>query len=370
MSNKINWYNFSFWGNEKQYVNEALDSTWISGGTYIEKFENALCEKMKLPNAFVVANGTAALHLAFLTIGIQPGDEVIVPSFGFLAAANVLKLMEATPVFVDIDENNWCLDSNLIQKSVTKKTKAIVIIHNYGIIADMLRIKQIAADNNIVLVEDCAESIFSKYDNKYCGQFGDISTFSFHATKTIATGEGGMVCCRNEELTDKLKLIRSHGLRRKKKHYWHEYFGHNFRLSNILAAIGFGQLEHADEIIEAKQRIWDRYKINLQDNSMLKFQQIPEMCNPIVWAIAVWIDVEKNGKTRDEILTALSKKGIECRPGFYTAWQLPIYEGQSEVNFEVANRIASNIIVLPSYPKMTDGEIDFVSEALVKIVSE
>ena len=174
MDQKIDWYNFSFWGNEKQYVNEALDSTWLSGGAYLEQFEKSLALKLKLPNAFVVSNGTAALQLAFLTIGIQPGDEVIVPAFGFMAAANVLKLMHAIPVFADVDKSHWCMTAESIATKITNKTKAIVVIHNYGVIADINAIKDLSISKGLYLIEDCAESIFSKFEGKYCGSFGDI----------------------------------------------------------------------------------------------------------------------------------------------------------------------------------------------------
>jgi perosamine synthetase len=367
MNQIFEWYNFSFWGQEKLYVNEALDSTWLSGGEYLEKFESALSSKLKLPNAFLVSNGTAALQLAFLTIGIEPGDEVIIPAFGFMAAANVLKLMNATPVFVDIDKEHWSLSADSIARKITSKTKAIVVIHNYGIVAEIEEIQQLAKSNNIFLIEDCAESIFSKFNSGFAGSFGDLSTFSFHATKTISTGEGGMVTCRNEVLSDKLKLIRSHGLKREKKHYWHEYYGNNFRLSNILAAIGFGQLEESDEIISNKDRVYQMYFNQLKSVSNIKFQKIPSECTPVVWAIAISIDT--NIYNRDLVLDKLKSNGIECRPGFYTPDQLPIYNKGSLVeNYPIANQVAQSVIVLPSYPKLSNENIVEICDTLKAIV--
>jgi|688.fasta_scaffold04394_21 perosamine synthetase len=369
MDQKIDWYSFSFWGDEKKYVNDALDSTWLSGGGYLEKFEKTLASKLELPNAFVVANGTAALQLAFLVIGIQPGDEVIVPAFGFMAAANVLKLMHATPVFADIDKDHWGMTTETISAKITDKTKAIVVIHNYGVVADMEAIKNLSMSKGLYLIEDCAESIFSKFNGKYCGLFGDLSTFSFHATKTIATGEGGMVSCKNEVLADRLKLIRSHGLKREKKHYWHEYYGNNFRLSNILAAIGLGQLEKAEEIIANKFRVFNKFKEGLGAESRIKFQAIPSECEPVIWAIA--ISVHHLSFDRDNIMEKLIQNGIECRPGFYTSDQLDLYNnGNVENNFPIANAIAASVIVLPSYPKLLDVEIDRICEILKSILSQ
>lgn len=368
MDNKIDWYSFSFWGDEKKYVNDALDSTWLSGGGYLEKFEKSLASSLALPNAFVVANGTAALQLAFLVIDLKPGDEVIVPAFGFMAAANVLKLMNATPVFADIDKNHWGITSETIASKITEKTKAIIVIHNYGVVADMEAIKNLSVSKGLYLIEDCAESIFSKYNGKYCGSFGDLSTFSFHATKTIATGEGGMVSCKSEILADKLKLIRSHGLRREKKHYWHEYYGNNFRLSNILAAIGLGQLEKAEEIIENKYRVVSRFKNQLGENNRIKFQEIPSECEPVIWAIA--ISLHNLTISRDKVMDDLKLMGIESRPGFYTPDQLDLYNnGFPKDNFPVANTISSSVIVLPSYPKLLDEEIDTICEILEDIIS-
>ena len=369
MDQKIDWYNFSFWGNEKQYVNEALDSTWLSGGAYLEQFEKSLALKLKLPNAFVVSNGTAALQLAFLTIGIQPGDEVIVPAFGFMAAANVLKLMHAIPVFADVDKSHWCMTAESIATKITNKTKAIVVIHNYGVIADINAIKDLSISKGLYLIEDCAESIFSKFEGKYCGSFGDLSTFSFHATKTISTGEGGMITCKNEQLADKLKLIRSHGLRRKKKHYWHEYYGNNFRLSNILAAIGLAQLEKSEEIIQNKHRIFNNFKNELGNESRIIFQGIPKECEPIIWAIAFSLNIKS--LDRDKLMKNLSDNGIECRPGFYTPDQLDIYNNASSGNnFNNANKISASVLVLPSYPKLTDLEIHKICNILKNNISE
>ena len=370
MKNMISWFDFSFWGNEKSYVNEALDSTWVSGGTYIEKFEKELEKKLNLPNAFVVSNGTAALQLAFLTIELHPGDEVIVPAYGFMAAANVLKLMNVTPVFVDVDEYHWCISSAKIKNKITNKTKAIVVIHNYGVIAEINEIAEIARNNNLYLIEDCAEATFSKYNNKYCGTFGDLSTFSFHATKTISTGEGGMVSCKDPILADRLKLIRSHGLRRDKVHYWHEYFGNNFRMSNILAAIGFGQLEMISDILVEKSRVLSRYKSNLSDISGIHLQGYHKETNPVIWAVAIYINPDRFQISRDDVMRKMGDIGIECRPGFYTPNQLDIYKNLSTSVNVIANKLAENIIVLPSSPRLKDSQIDFITESLIKIIKD
>lgn len=363
----INWFDFSYWGNEKQYVLNALNSTWISGGEYVERFEHQLKVDLNLDNVITVCNGTAALQLAFIGANIQPNDEVIVPAFGFMAAANILKLMNAKPVFVDVDFNTWNLNSNKIIFKITSRTKAIVVIHNYGIVTEIEKIQRIAKENNLLLIEDCAEAIFSKYNDKFCGSFGDISTFSFHATKTISTGEGGMISCKDDNLYNKLKMIRSHGLRRETVHYWHEYYGNNFRMSNVLAAIGLGQLEKKKIIIKQKQRVYERYKNNLKNIPTVIFQQHPLNSNPVYWVVAVYINSSKF--SRDNIMKNLLNDGIECRPGFYTPDQLPIYQNEIKIPNLIANDLAKNIIVFPSYPSLKNDKIDFICNSFLKCFS-
>ena len=367
---RINWYEFSFWGDEKKYVNDALDSTWISGGAYIERFEKELKRVLDLDHVLVVSNGTAALQLALLGIGIKPGDEVIVPAFGFLAVANLLKQMHAEPVFADVDPYDWCLDPAGIESCITDRTRAIAIIHNYGVMAKLNEVQQIARKHGLLIVEDAAEAIFSRYDDKYCGSFGDVSTFSFHATKTIATGEGGMVSCKSDDLFDKLKLIRSHGLRREKKHYWHEDYGNNFRMSNIMAAIGLAQFEKREDIQREKKRVLKRYKDKLSALPGVRFQQYPANSDPLIWVVAIYLDPENIKVDRDNLMERLQSFGIECRPGFYTPDQLEIYRDNRKHPNAIANRLASNIIVLPSYPRMTSEQIDYVCEVFKKELSD
>lgn len=364
VNEKINWSDFSLWGKERQYVDAVLESTWLSGGEYVSRFEQLLMQELELPNAFAVANGTVAIQLAYHVLDIEPGDEVIVPAFGFMAAANVLKLLRGVPVFADIDRTTWCMDVADLERKVGPRTKAILVIHNYGVVANMPAVQAVAHRHGLFLIEDCAESIFSRYQGRYGGTFGDISTFSFHATKTIATGEGGMVSCRDPERCDRLKLIRSHGLRREKKHYWHEYFGNNFRLSNVLAAIGLAQLEQREAIVAAKARVLARYHSNLTTQPRVRFQPVPEHSQPVIWAIAVQLDLAGRGETRDEIIDLLGQQGIECRPGFYTPEQLDLYRTGNSAIHPVANQVAATTLVLPSSPRLADEQIDLICAAL------
>ncbi|MBW7835269.1 MAG: DegT/DnrJ/EryC1/StrS family aminotransferase [Sphingomonadales bacterium] len=368
-SQRIPWSEFSQWGHERSYVLDALDSTWVSGGVYNKRLEEAFENNLHLPHVLTVSNGTSALQLAFLGLGIKPGDEVIVPGFGFMAAANVLLQMNALPVFADVSKENWCLDPTILPGLVSSKTKAIVAIHNYGVAENIDAFTSFARNHNLILIEDCAESIFTKYRGQYCGTFGDVSTFSLHATKTISSGEGGVVGCSDLHLFNKMRLIRSHGLGREQVHYWHEQYGNNFRLSNVLAAIGLAQLEMHEKIIHEKQRVYRHYVKNLSDVKNITFQGYSKNCDPVIWAIAIKINFSGLNITRDGLLEHLLGSGIECRPGFYTPEQMPLYKKYCTSTLDVANKIASHVIVLPSHASLQNAQIDYICEKLVTAIS-
>ena len=221
MSNKfIPWASTHYWGNEQNYVVDALKSTWISGGSYVEKLETEFAKFCDSPYAVTSSNGTTAIQLAYLAIDIKPGDEIIVPGFGFMAAANVALNMGAKPVFCEVDYDTWCMTDKSIESCVTSKTKAIVPIHTYGNVCDMDKLLEIAHQYNIPVIEDAAEAIGSEYKGKVAGTLGKLGTYSFHATKTITTGEGGAIVTDNLELSNKMKLYRSHGMSTRR--YWHD----------------------------------------------------------------------------------------------------------------------------------------------------
>jgi perosamine synthetase len=209
-----------------------------------------------------VANGTAALHVAYLALGIRAGDEIIVPGFGFLAAANIALHMSARPVFCEVDPRTWCMRAEDIAPLLTARTRAIIAVHTYGNVCNMDGILELAGAHKIPVIEDVAEAFPSRYRNQLAGTMGTIGTFSFQATKTITTGEGGMVTTEESGLHERMVLYRNHGLLRK-RHYWHEVPGHNFRLTNLQAALGCAQLERLDAIIVERHRVNDRYRKHL-----------------------------------------------------------------------------------------------------------
>lgn len=364
MYNTIPWAKPDYWGNEIEYVNKALQSTWISGGAYVDQLEKEFNSILNKKHVLAVSNGTTAIHLAFLGLDIKPGDEIIVPGFCFLAAANIALLVGAKPVFVEVDKDTWCIDLNDLEKKITNKTKAIVPVHTYGNVCDMDAIMMIANKNGIPVIEDCAESLFSKYKGKQSGSFGLINTFSFQATKTITTGEGGLVVTDNDAIAEKMRLYRSHGMNRQKIIYWHELPGHNFRLTNLQAALGVAQLEKADEIIKERKRVYGTYCKLLKDIDGIHFQKINNGIEPLIWAIALKVDEKHFPEGRDTVMKKLGEAGIETRPGFYASSMLPIYEKHS---LPACEDISKNVISLPSFPTLTDEQIVFICNALIKL---
>jgi len=358
----IPWAKPSFWGNEVKYVTEALESTWISGGSYLDKLEEIFHVQFNKKHVLACSNGTAAIHLAYLGLDLKPGDEIIVPGFAFMAAANIALHMGLKPVFAEVDPDTWCLCPKKLADYITPHTKAIVPVHTYGNVCEMDMIMQIANRHGIPVVEDCAESLYSKYNNSYSGVFGKVSTFSFHATKTITTGEGGMVITDSDEIGRKMTLYRSHGMDRGKKFYWHELPGHNFRLTNLQAAIGIAQLEKSDLMLAERKRVSSIYIDRLSSMPGIKLQKFNTNVNPVIWAIAMELDQDLFPQGRDRVIEQMKEAGIETRPGFYASSFLDIYSSHS---LPICENISRSVISLPTYPTLEESEIHFICDQLL-----
>ena len=250
-------------GNEKKYVLECLESTWISSkGKFINEFETRFAEYLGIKYAASVSNGTVALHVALLALGIGKGDEVIVPTFTYIASVNSITYTGATPVFVDSDPTSWQMSLEDTRNKISKKTKAILAVHLYGHPCEIQALRDLANKEKLFLMEDTAEALGSEYDRRKAGTFGDISTFSFFGNKTITTGEGGMVVTNDKALYEKCVHIKGQGLA-KNAEDWHDIIGYNYRMTNICAAIGLAQLEKINDIILIKRQYANWYKENL-----------------------------------------------------------------------------------------------------------
>ena len=360
----IPWAQPELFGKERQYVLEALDSTWISEGSFVKQLELRFQELYKTPYISAVTNGTAAIHLALLACDIKPGDEVIVPAYGFLAAVNILKIMNIDIIFCDIDLKTWSLDNCLLEKLINSNTKAIITIHNYGNVAGLSELKKISKKHGLYLIEDCAEAFPCYYAGHLAGSFGDIATFSFQSTKNVTSGEGGLVRCGSKNLFEKVELIKSHGMDRKVQ-YWHLMPGLNYRLTNVQAAIATAQLEQIELIKRKKDHIYKFYKEKLSKFNGIIFQDIEDCCVPTIWATAIRLKKIKNKSQSVEVVSLMKEAGIECRIGFWEASKMSYLNYPTCKNAKV---ISKQTIVLPISTKLTDKDLEYITSNLLKIL--
>lgn len=347
-------------GREKQYVDQCLDSSWISSkGEFVTRFENEFAAYLNINHATTVSNGTVALHIALMALGIGPGDEVIVPTLTYIASVNAIAYVGATPVFVDSEEGSWNVDPNWIVSRISPKTKAILAVHLYGAPCDMDQISGICMRNGLFLIEDVAEAFGSKYRGQYAGSFGDISTFSFFGNKTITTGEGGMVVSNQRALIDRVAYLKSQAISPARE-YWHDEIGFNFRMTNICAAIGVAQLEQADKILQKKRELAAWYQADLAETSLI-FQAGSQDTLNSYWMVSV---LAKNAMERDRIRQHLKDAGIETRPLFYPAHTMPAFKTNDF--YPVAESLSSRGLNLPSYPSLTREQVAYISSKVVE----
>ena len=342
-------------GNEKKYVNECIDSTWISSkGKFLGQFEDNFAKFIGVDYATSVCNGTVAVHLALIALGIGQGDEVIVPTFTYIASANPVLVVNAKPVFVDSLPDTWQMDPKDIEAKITPKTKAIIVVHLYGHPCDMDEILKIAQKHNLYVIEDCAEAIGSKYKGKTVGSFGDIGCFSFFGNKTITCGEGGMVVTNDPTLSDRLKRYKNQG-NAKYREYWNDILGFNYRMTNIQAAIGLAQLEQVETFISAKRQIAKWYIENLKELP-LKFNVEHRDVFHTYWMVSCLVE---KADIRDKLREHLKINGIETRPTFYPIHTMPVYVHEFSKH-KVAEDIALRGINLPSYPTLTQDDVKYI----------
>lgn len=352
MEIKIPVYKPSLAGNEKKYVNECLDSSWISSkGKFISQFENTFAEYIGIKYAASVSNGTLAIHDALLALGIKEGDEVIVPTFTYIASVNPIAYTGATPVFVDSLRDTWQIDPADIERKITARTRAIMVVHLYGHPCDMDQIMAIAHKHQLFVIEDCAEAFGSKYKGQFVGTFGDIAAFSFFGNKTITTGEGGMVATNDRTLHERAVHFKGQGLA-KYREYWHDTIGYNYRMTNICAAIGLAQIERADEIIKKKRQIADLYRKYLAAYPVKMLLESKDVFDTY-WMICILVE---QSDIRDNLRAHLMDHGIETRPTFYPIHSMPMY-AHNFYRLPVAEDISWRGINLPSYPDLSEDDI-------------
>jgi perosamine synthetase len=352
-------------GNERRYVLDCIDSSWISSlGVYIERFEQEMCAAMGTRYALGVCNGSTALHLALHSLGIGPGDEVIVPTFTYIASVNAIAQTGATPVLAECRASDWLLDPVDVAARITPRTKAILPVHLYGLACDMPRLRALADRHGLAIVEDCAEALGTTLHGQHVGTFGDVGTFSFFGNKTITTGEGGMVITQDEALAARMRIARGQGQSLTRR-YWHEKLGFNYRMTNIVAAIGLAQIERLEAILARKREIGLQYRDGLS-GLPVSFAQPGEGVAMSEWLVTVLLPT---GMDRERFMASMSAQRVDTRPVFYCANEMPMYNHTGE-RFPVAENIAARGVSLPSYPALTDQDIQRVVQAAADAFGE
>lgn len=352
-------------GREREYLLDAFDSSWISSqGAYLDKFETAVADFIGTPHAASVSNGTVALHLALHCLGIGPGDEVIVPSFTYIASVNAIVQTGALPVFAESRRDNWLLDVDHAESLITPRTKAIMPVHLYSSICEMDHLVQIADKHGIDIIEDCAESLGAFYKGKHAGTFGKVSTFSFFGNKTATTGEGGMVITSDPQLHRRMVTVKGQG-QDPTRRYWHTELGFNYRMTNLAAAIGLAQVERLQDTIERKREIARQYAERLPSNTGLVFQAKSADVITAEWLVSVLVPSDVN---RDEVMKIMAEAGVETRPVFHCAHKMPPHL-REHLSLPVAEEISARGISLPSYPKLSNEQVAFVANALVEAMN-
>lgn len=360
-------------GREAEYVSECLRSGWISSsGPFIDAFEDAWASYCGRRFGIAVANGTVALQLAVASLGIGPGDEVIIPTFTIISCALAVLYSGATPVLVDADADTWCMDIDQVEAKVTSRTRAIMPVHIYGHPVDMAPIELLADRYGLAIIEDAAEAHGAGYRSQVgglevwrrCGSFGDLSCFSFYANKLVTTGEGGMVLTDDEAQARHLRSLRNLAFTPERR-FLHRELGFNYRLTNLQAAIGLAQVERISETVDRKREIGLRYAAALSSMPSVRLQTQRPWARSVYWMNGLVVE-PSSGLTAHSVSDQLLASGIETRPFFLGMHRQPALLDRGyfdEETFPVADEIASQGLYLPSGLTLTDADIDRVIEA-------
>lgn len=349
---------------ELEYVVDCLESTWISSaGKYVDRFEQAYADVAGTKHAIACSNGTVALHLALVALGLRPGDEVLVPTLTFVACANSVVYCGGKPVFVDVDRDIWSIDASKLEAQITVKTRGIIAVHLRGHPADMDAIVGIARRHGLFVVEDAAQSHGAQMRGKPVGSLGDVATFSFYGNKMITTGEGGMITTDDDNLAKQIRLLKNQGMT-KEHRYWHPVVGYNYRLTNLQAAIGVAQLERLAELLARHREVASWYKEELTDVRGLWWQREKEWARHAWWQFVVIVE-DEFGADRDALIARLQANGVDARRLYYPMHQQPIYEESARGRkYPVADYLAARGVCLPTWSGLKREDVHYVCEQL------
>ena len=358
-------------GNELPYLEECIRTGWISSeGPFIEKFESAMASKSGRKYGIAVTNGSAALEAAVTALGIGPGDEVILPSFTIISCAAALVRTGALPVLVDACPQTWNMNTDLIRARLTARTKAIMVVHIYGMTTDMDPILQLAAENGLKVIEDAAEVHGQTYRERPCGSFGDLSIFSFYPNKHITTGEGGMIVTDDPTLAERCKSLRNLCFK-KGRRFVHDELGWNLRMTNLQAALGLAQLERLDQFVLIKRRMGAIYRERLSGFPEFELQaERTSYSENIYWVFGVVL-AHTVAFDAEEAARQLNKKGIGTRPFFWPMHEQPVFRKMGLFHDEshpVSERIARRGFYLPSGLALSEAQVHRAADALIEVV--
>ncbi len=354
---------------EIKVVEDCMRNGWYNY-EYVERFQKEFAVYHDRRFALMTPNCTHAIHLLLTGLGIKPGDEVIMPEMTWIASGAGITYVGATPVFCDIDPVHWCMDPDALERSITPRTKAIIVVDIYGNMPNWDRLSEIAARHGIPIVDDSAEALGSTYKGVRAGKFGIGSVFSFHRTKTVATGEGGMLLLDDEKLYERCKFLRDHGRKDDGPAYFNYEVTYKYMPFNLQAAMGYAQFQRLDELVAKKRWIFEGYKERLADIEDIAFNPEPEQGFNSVWITGLLLG-KSHRMTKLEFIAAMKKLDAPARPFFYPLSSLPAYPGQEAVykpRNPVAYEVCSRGVNLPGALILEEKHIDFVSEAVRKVL--
>jgi perosamine synthetase len=360
---------------EIDYVAQAVDTAWYGNANlFQQRFEAAFAAYIGRRFAIALPSCTSAIHLALLAIGVGGDDEVIVPDATWIATSAPISYVGATPVFADIDRRTWCLSLPSLEQAITPRTRVVLPVNLYGGMPDYDRILEAAARKRIVVIEDAAESVGSLYGGKKAGSFGLASVFSFHGSKTLTTGEGGMLLTDDEALYERCRMLADHGRRKGDRAFWNAEIGQKYKMSGLQAALGLAQLERVDELVARKREIFGWYQSALDRASGITLNAEPDGTTNSVWMVTAVMDAAL-GWRKEDLADALAAAGIDTRPFFYPLSSLPAYADSPQVAVAakrnlVAYDISPRAINLPSALSLTEDQVGFVCDRLTRLASK
>lgn len=360
-------------GNESKYVLEAIESGWISSeGPFVQQFERGMADLVGRKHAIAVCNGSVALELAVAALDLGPGDEVILPSFTIISCAAPIVRAGATPVLVDADSRTWNMDVRQLSSKITSRTKAIMVVHIYGLPVDMDPVLALAAQHGLKVIEDAAEMHGQTYNGKPCGSFGDLSVFSFYPNKHVTTGEGGMVLADDDTLAERCRSLRNLCFVPERR-FVHRELGFNFRLTNLQAALGVAQLERLEEFVARKRAMGKRYTEAFADLSGV---QLPlpatSYARNIYWVFGIVLD-ESIPYDATEMMRQLKENGVGTRPFFFGMHEQPVFRERglfAEGKYPVTERLSRRGFYIPSGLGLSDEQIMLVIDRVRSVFED